>query len=287
VSDPNRLQRDLSESALDLTRCAAIGRQLAAERLRRLLTIEEAAQHLLFSKRQLKALEQPEPRVFHAPAYFLRALRKYCLYLGLSPDLVDSVTAAPPDEHETHARQSPGRRSTITALILALLVSLAVGAWFLLNARSPLQNRAEPLPLPPRAVSVPVPEMAAPPAPALEAASQPDGVGDVPPERVLHVAEPMIPPAPWTGGPGPGQGGVAVARETWVFVRYPDNSTVERRMAAGERVAFEALPVYVAVGMAAGVELTLGERPVDVSPFVSNGQVRITREDILALTGRR
>jgi cytoskeleton protein RodZ len=287
VSDTTtlRLDRDLPEDGIDLRRCAEIGRLLAAEREARALSVEEVAYRLLLSKRQVQALEEPEPRVFHAPIYFVKALRKYGAYVGLAPEAFEGVAAAVPDEDETRAAGSPRRWGTATAVILALVLAALAGTWFMRGAEAPVAGEAPvvtPAPLP------------APPPPAPPAAPVP--LAGQPQER--ETTPEVEPPAPVQPAPTPPRGaapessaraadGIEVASNTWVFVRYPDNSTIERGVAAGERIAFRTLPVYVAVGTATGVTLVLGERPVDVSPFISNGQVRITRDQILALTSQR
>ena len=189
-----------------------------------------------------------------------------------------------PDEDDVDAARAPGRRGTVLAVVLVLALAGIAGVWFIRGAGAPWWDGA------PSSAETPLPAVQAPPAAPTPDAAAPltvrDPIAVEPFAADPSEAQPAT-PVPPPAAASPRAGGIVVERETWVFIRYPDNSTVERRVAAGERVPFTALPVYVAVGTDAGVALTLGERLVDVSPFISNGQVRVTREEILALTGRQ
>lgn len=273
---------DLEESALDLRRCAEIGRQLSTEREARALAIDDVAHDLLLSKRQIVALERAEPRVFHAPIYYVRALRKYCECLGITPDRFEGMVAAPP-EPERRA-EGPRRGWGLAAvLLLVVIAAMAAGTWYAGAVASPpdaVPVTAEP------PVAPPSPEPLGPLAPEVDDPPEEAVSAPAPPVQAPAVPEAVAPspvPAPVASAAAGGAGSVAVGRVSWVFVRYPDNSTVERSITPGEAIRFRALPVYVAVGTTAGVTLMLGDRPVDVSPFISNGQVRLTREQIQAL----
>ena len=76
---------------------------------------------------------------------------------------------------------------------------------------------------------------------------------------------------------------VSVGKATWVFVRYPDNRVVERRLAAGEELEVGPLPVFLAVGTADSVEVRVENRPVALGPYIRNGQVRMTQPDLAKL----
>ena len=76
---------------------------------------------------------------------------------------------------------------------------------------------------------------------------------------------------------------VSVGKATWVFIRYPDNRVVERRLAAGEELEVGPLPVFLAVGTADSVEVRVENRPVALGPYIRNGQVRMTQPDLAKL----
>jgi Domain of unknown function (DUF4115) len=76
---------------------------------------------------------------------------------------------------------------------------------------------------------------------------------------------------------------VTVGKSTWVFIRYPDNRVVERRLAAGEELDVGPLPVFLAVGTADSVEVLVENRPVALGPYIRNGQVRMTQPELAKL----
>ena len=77
-------------------------------------------------------------------------------------------------------------------------------------------------------------------------------------------------------------GTLTVPKATWVFVRYADGTVFDRSVADGETVAIVEPPIYIAAGLPS-VTLTLAGRRVDVSPYVSNGQVRVRAGDLAQL----
>jgi hypothetical protein len=76
---------------------------------------------------------------------------------------------------------------------------------------------------------------------------------------------------------------VSVGKPTWIFIRYPDNRVVDRKLAAGEELEIGPLPVYLAVGTAEAVEVRVENRPVALGPYIRNGQVRLTKPDLARL----
>ena len=76
---------------------------------------------------------------------------------------------------------------------------------------------------------------------------------------------------------------VTVGKSTWVFIRYPDNRVVERRLAAGEELDVGPLPVFLAVGTSDSVEVLVENRPVALGPYIRNGQVRMTQPELAKL----
>ena len=61
-----------------------------------------------------------------------------------------------------------------------------------------------------------------------------------------------------------------------------DGTVFDRSVADGETVAIVEPPIYIAAGLPS-VTLTLAGRRVDVSPYVSNGQVRVRAGDLAQL----
>jgi len=76
---------------------------------------------------------------------------------------------------------------------------------------------------------------------------------------------------------------VTLARPAWVFVRYGDNSVIERVLQAGQSLTLKAAPIYLAIGAGEGVTVTLRGRPIDVSRFRNGDEIRIRASDLAAL----
>ena len=70
-------------------------------------------------------------------------------------------------------------------------------------------------------------------------------------------------------------------------MRYANNEVVERQMQPDDAMPLGDLPIFLAVGNADSVELTIAGRTVDVRPFIRRGQVRIGREELAVLAVSR
>ena len=77
-------------------------------------------------------------------------------------------------------------------------------------------------------------------------------------------------------------GTLRVPHPTWIFVRDADNAVIERSLSEGESIELESQPTYLAVGRP-DAELRIGDRSIDLSAFVANGQIRIRAGDFDAL----
>jgi transcriptional regulator with XRE-family HTH domain len=261
---------DRSRIAVLPSACRAIGAQLAAARDARELSVEAVASTLLLSRGQVLGLEQAEAAPFYSNDYFLRGLRKYMAFMGLPKDLlVDDEEG----EEEGGLRlmladMGPvgGRAGSIDPRIwklaaaagLLLMVTATgtylgrtVWAWWNDEARDTLTlSAASPI----REPVVHPPPVQAEPASAVLAQGDPDAIVRV-----------------------------TVGKSTWVFIRYPDNRVVERRLAAGEELDVGPLPVFLAVGTSDSVEVLVENRPVALGPYIRNGQVRMTQLELAKL----
>ena len=252
--------------------CRAIGAQLAATRDTRQLSVEAAASKLLLSKGQILGLEQGDPSPFYNTEFFLRGLRKYMALLDVPADLlVDDqeeeegglrlMLADMAPQRLVHPHGRPAPAMIVTA---AVVLAAAAGGVFVAQSRW----RAAP------AESNDVISLA--------------GMSPLPAEPIRSPAEP---PLPFKAQPAvassSGDAGatirVSVGKATWVFVKYPDNRVVERRLEAGEQMEVGPLPAYLAVGTADSVEVRVEDRPVALGPYIKNGQVRLTQPDLARL----
>lgn len=120
-----------------------LGAALRTERERRGLRIEDVADHLKISARQLRALEEGDAAALPHPAYARGFIRSYAAYLGISPDEIhNALNGAPRPEAAPQApvhlsepaprgqrsRSASGGRSGGGKGALLILVLLLVGA---------------------------------------------------------------------------------------------------------------------------------------------------------------
>jgi cytoskeleton protein RodZ len=265
---------DRSRTAVLPASCRAIGAQLGAARETRQLSIEDVASKLLLSRGQILGLERAQPAAFYTTGFFLRGLRKYMTFMDLPAELlVEDVEGEEDGLRLTLADLRPARdRSALllsramtgAAAAAALVIAVGAGGYLIRTAWSEattvegdtLSLSAESL-LPSQPIQLPVVasrSVQAQPASSALAAGDPDAAVRV-----------------------------SVGKATWVFIRYPDNRVIERRLAAGEELEVGPLPVFLAVGTADSVEVRVENRPVALGPYIRNGQVRMTQPDLAKL----
>lgn len=266
---------DLSRTVVLPAACRAIGAQLATAREAQQLSIEAIASKLLLSRGQVLGLEQAEVAAFYSVAFFLRGLRKYMAFMGLPPHLLVEEDDAEEDgglrlmladvgtsRGPSAFASAPVSTVATTAAVLvvatasALYVGQALWGWW-------TGDRAGTVAM---AVGAPLPA-----APIIEPVVAPPPVRAEPASAVLEGTDPDTTVR------------VSVGKPTWVFIRYPDNRVVDRKLAAGEELEVGPLPVFLAVGTADSVEVRVENRPVALGPYIRNGQVRMTQPDLAKL----
>jgi cytoskeletal protein RodZ len=252
--------------------CEAIGAQLADARMSLQVSVEDVASKLMLSRGQVVGLEQADASAFYNHAYFLKALRKYMAYIGMSQDLLDEE---PDDSYglrmtlaEMPPRSTAGRWDgwwhgwqALATGVAVVVIGVGAYRYIPLDPASAgrdtmaVVNEVDLLPAQPIGVAAAVPRsVRASPASAVLVASRE--------ESTVRVT---------------------VGKATWIFVRYPDNRVVERRLAAGDELHVGPLPVYLAVGTADSVEMRIEDRPVALEPYIRDGQIRITRPELARL----
>jgi transcriptional regulator with XRE-family HTH domain len=254
--------------------CRAIGAQLAETRDARRLTVEQIASELMLSRSQVLGLERADASAFYSSAYFLRGLRKYMAHAGIADDELNETLA---DEHEedgfrlmlaepmTRARPiSPLTvpSGVLTAAIIAAAVTvLVVAAYRYYPTVVEFARGSDTVAL---ATEAPLPAN-----PTAAPQRSPAAVRAVPTSGVLPADDSTV--------------RISVGKATWVFIRYPDNRVIERRLEAGEAMQVGPLPAYLAVGTADSVELRVEDRKVSLQPYIRDGQVRITQPELAKL----
>ena len=258
-------------------------------RAERGLTLDAVGDRLLLSVRQVRALEEVDVTAFHNTTFFVAGLRKYALLAGVDTAGVDRMMPPPRVVPEPVAFAGPrfkpdtgGRRGAFMVALSAVAVTaaLAVAAgggyvWWQRASDVPTDVAGSSFPATAR-----VPAVA--PAAAVERAVSPQplsslSAGDLPGGPLWPEPPPADASAPF--------GAVRAPTATWMFLRYIDDTVVERTLAAGELAVFEKPPVYLAVG-ALDAELTFGSQRVNTAPFIVNGQLRLRASDFNALAGQ-
>jgi len=266
---------DRSRTAVLPASCRAIGAQLGAARETRQLSIEDVASKLLLSRGQIRGLERAQPAAFYTTGFFLRGLRKYMTFMDLPAELLvedeegeeeDGLRLTLADLRPARDRSALllSRAMTGAAAAAALVIAVGAGGYLIRTAWSEATTEdgdtlslSAASPLPSQPIQLPVVasrSVQAQPASSVLAAGDPDAAVRV-----------------------------SVGKATWVFIRYPDNRVIERRLAAGEELEVGPLPVFLAVGTADSVEVRVENRPVALGPYIRNGQVRMTQPDLAKL----
>ncbi|MBD5417635.1 MAG: helix-turn-helix domain-containing protein [Desulfovibrio sp.] len=151
-----------------------LGAALRAERERRGLRIEDAADHLKISARHLRALEEGDAASLPHPAYARGFIRSYAAYLGMSPEEIHNAlngvsapeAAAPkaplhmaePAPATRHSGGGSGGKGALVILVLLLVAAGAYAGWrWGLPLLSGLEQQRLAQPSPPLSSAQPAP----------------------------------------------------------------------------------------------------------------------------------
>ncbi|MBM3780360.1 MAG: DUF4115 domain-containing protein [Acidobacteria bacterium] len=280
--------------------CRTLGAELAAAREASGLSEEAMAARLLLSKRQLVSLEQAELIGFYGLSYYRMALRKYVDAVGLPIDRLHRIDWSGADPGRISSRGDVGEpsvsfdddttRSRLPAAAAVALVVLSAAGYLVWSSRPdwlPLQtaaiNVADLPSAPPQGLPPAAPESVPPPSDEVPGLA-PSGTSALAPDADLPP--PPTEPVPFSArDTDTSLEGirVAVGNSTWVFARFDDNATLERSIAGGTSLDLERFPVYLAVGSADGVTLIVNGRPVSLTPFARNGEIRLSRQELATL----
>ena len=253
--------------------CRAVGHLLSIARAERHLSPGAVMDRLMLSSAQLAGLERGESSAFWTPHFFEKALRSYAALLGVTSPLLDEVllVASPILAAPTRNRVGPTARLLVAAGLLVCFVGGSVAVCY--SSRLPLVGPSA-VPGLRETTSAPVLAATAHP-PRRQAAS-----ADAPTLRAASAA---------TSSPTPlDRGRVVVAHTSWVFVRYPDNTVVERTLQPMQSLTLREWPIYLAVGSigandADGVRFSWGDRTIDLTSFTRGNEVRIRAAQLVAL----
>ena len=251
------------------------GRQLAAARVARGLTVTEIALRLKFSPKQIEALEADRYDALAGPAFVRGMIRAYAKLVGADANaLVVQLRASPltatgptvtgpRGTGVTIPRQT--RRGSLVYVVLSVLVVVAVGGvlveWLLRPTEPPRVAAARPTaPAAPVSREVVTPLVAPAPGPSgAEAAAT-----SRPVETVLTAKRIEL----------------AFNRESWVEIRDAEGRVVFSQLnPPGTRRQVEGVaPFSIVIGNAHGVRLRYNESDVDLMPFTRTDVARLKLE---------
>jgi hypothetical protein len=274
VSEKDAMGNDVSHApTLNKDACRAVGQLLGRARAERHIPPSYVIERLMLSSAQLAGLERGDSTAFWTPKFFEKALRKYAALLGVTSPLLDEVLliAPPIPDPPAGTVARPTARLLVAAGLLVCLVGGSV-AWYYSSRLQSVWPSA-------------VPDLRGTIS-ALASVTRTQ-----PPGRQAPRADPSTSPAAsvvTSAPPAPDRGRVVVAQTSWVFVRYPDNTVVERILQPVESLTLRDWPIYLAVGSIGaddtdGVRLSWGDRTIDVTPFKIGNEVRIRTPQLAAL----
>lgn len=257
------------------------GRQLAAARVARGLTVTEIALRLKFSPKQIEALEADRHEALAGPAFVRGMIRAYAKFIGADADALvaqlraSPLTAAGPTVTGprgmgvTIPRQR--RRGSLVYVVLSVLVVVAVGGvlveWLLRPTEPPRVAVARPTaPAAPVAREVVTPLVA--PAPG---SSGSEAVASAAPATTSRPVETVLTAKRIE---------LAFNRESWVEIRDAEGRVVFSQLnPPGTRREVEGVaPFSIVIGNAHGVRLRYNESDVDLMPFTRTDVARLKLE---------
>lgn len=301
------------------------GTQLKAHRERLQMAIEDVANRLLLSPRQVRALEDGLVSAFYNQSFFNQAQTRYLELLGLSvahtppPSVsgagVDSVTPSPvapmlsaerpptPSAPRTVVDTDKAPSSTL-AVVLAVITLIGVGAYTVYYTQTPNRPPRE-LPPAPEAPQ-PAPEVNTAPedTPIVEAPNPVDTpaidvVPNAPAAAPLGAASPTVaPPTPTVAPPTPDATVPPTSRRSdigfvihanglcWVFARDASGRETEVTLRAGEDLQLARDLNYLAIGDVTAIELRFGSQTRDIVGLAKDRRVlRLNQTELSRLRG--
>ncbi len=250
----------------------ALGQRLKAERERRGVSKQKAADQMHLDSWVIDALEAGDYQRIGPPVYAKGHLKRYATILGLPTTEVVSGYDTKPAAEAAAALQPSSVRMRFTAqdsqgrpwvkMTAFAAIAVAVGGiiwWRPWHQRSAVRATA-PTGLPASAASSGAQD-GVEPAPAVAAAVAP------PPAAAAPAAD--------AAGPGPARLRLSFSADSWVEVR----DATGRRVFAGNgransvKMIAGAAPLKVYLGYASGVQLEINDRAVAIGPQFVTGDV--------------
>lgn len=295
-----------TRATLDRQACAEAGAALVEARLARGLTIHDVGAKLLLSPAQVAALEQVRPDAFYGAEFYAAALKKYATFLDVDTAALARVRIDPrsgdgsgqPSRRRApawpHVASAIPRPRNAFAVALGIVITTFAG-WLLFSSivtrpfraldRRTQASRQPQKPAEPTTIQL-TPTESVKPAPVTAEAAEPAAASILRPlSAVAGTWAPVTAMA--ASASDVGLGHIKVARDTWIFVRYENNSTVERRLTAGGEFVLSGRPVYLAIGESEGTEVVVAGQVIENARFTNKGQLRIGSAYLATLAAAR
>jgi cytoskeleton protein RodZ len=266
------------------------GRQLAAARESRGMTVAEIAQQLKLSPWQVDALEAGDYERLPGAVFVRGFIRNYARLVKLdAADLLATDEQQQPLAAPVHAPALPpvnipfptGRRSMWHKYAAAAVVISAVFAAYEFYPDDSSSDAAKST-----QVELPAPDnvVSAAPAPAVIVVASIDAKLPAKQASIERAARPSDASAVATAEPHANAGEQVLhlrfSRESWVEIRDRNGRKILSRLNApgSEQVVSGLPPLSLVVGNANGVELTHNEQPVNLAPHTKVDVARLTLE---------
>lgn len=258
-----------------------VGALLAEARESQGLTLDDIANQLKFSTRQIEALEAGRFEQLPGGPFVRGMVRSYARLVNLDPAALLTrmgVGSAAQDTNRIAIRfnqpvpfSDSSKRSNVIYAALSLVV-LAVAAIVVIQWR---QDRSVPAvkPAPPPVVVAapaeapsPILESEIPPPPPVRAAA---------PKPQAAPAERSVPPVATAGRQ---RVGLRLDAESWIEIKDATGATLVSQLIPGgtERTIEGEAPLSVVIGNAHHVQLTHNGKPVDLKPHIKVEVARLT-----------
>ncbi len=275
-------------------------------------SLEEVAQALKLSMRQLVAIESGHYEILPGPAFVRGFVRNYARHLGLDPEVVLAAVGAeasaavdltPVSNAEGDMPANRGFKfNVVPAAVVAglLLVLISAGGYFgwfetpmqsevdviepgmapmtqseaeeALAASAPVAVELDPPLAEPAAAPVAVPESATPPTPAAAAAPVVPPVAD----PAVSAGAPVDAATPAADAPPPLR--FVFSGESWVEVKDASGAILFSGIGVpgSSRTVQGAPPFSLVIGNARSVRLEFNGKPVDLVPHTKVSVARLT-----------
>ena len=271
------------------------GALLQQERVRRGLSVQQAAEGLHLDAWMIEAIESNQFLALGAPVYAKGYLRKYAALLELAPDVIvtryDGLSDTPVVPTPIPViTTTPPRPKWPKYLGWALMVAIVIGVGVLTYALvAPYLTPSPVVSAPPAAVeTTPASTSPEPQAPVATPTSANEARQvavpqarpvAVPPAAALPVREPPVAEQPTPVASGP---------SLQVRLEFSEASWIEVYDAAGQRLLYEVgqpgrprvvsgvAPLNVVVGLASAVSVQVGERTIVVPRRANKDSARFT-----------